>query len=132
MRLSIGTKIGVGCALAVAALVIVGLASYFSVQRCLETAEQLSHTHQVSGEMPDVVVNLLNVETGQRGYTITGKQSFLESYTDGLVKTGADLQELRDLVKDDEVQRLLKTLEPLVAARLDFAKRVVNLQKNNK
>ena len=53
MKWSVGTKIGAGYALALRALVIIGLTSYLSVTRFLETAHSVSHTYQVIDQIDD-------------------------------------------------------------------------------
>ncbi|HEX5191088.1 MAG TPA: ATP-binding protein [Streptosporangiaceae bacterium] len=46
----------------------------------------------------NVLVSLLNEETGVRGYLLTGEQSFLQPYRQGMRQAAADLRSLHGLV----------------------------------
>lgn len=131
MRWNIGTKIGVGYAFALIALVVVGATSSVSVNRFLQTAQSVDHSYQVINQLDDLQVQFLNVETGQRGYTITREKSFLEPYFAGTAKIPEHLSGMRTLIADNKSQQeLLAKLEPIVAERLAFAKEIVELEQN--
>jgi CHASE3 domain sensor protein len=71
-----------------------------------------------------------DVETAQRGYTITGDESFLEPYTSARPRIGAELAELRRLTRDNaEQQRRLDRLGPLLAERIANAAQNVQLRR---
>ena len=44
----------------------------------------VAHTHQVRTELADLLSELKDAETGQRGYVITGDESYLEPYKSAL------------------------------------------------
>jgi methyl-accepting chemotaxis protein WspA len=131
MKWNIGTKIGAGYALALLALVIIGIASYLSIHRFLETAHMVDHTYQVINQIDELLTELVNVETGQRGYTITGDESFLDPYTAGVAKVPEEIAAIRKLTADNKSQQdLLDKMEPVIAKRLAFAKEMVELERN--
>jgi methyl-accepting chemotaxis protein WspA len=131
MKLSIGTKIGAGYALALLALVTLGVACYLSVTRFLETARWVDHTYQVIGQIDGLLTDLINVETGQRGYRISHDESFLEPYTAGITQIPLTIATLRKLTADNpEQQQNLNILEPLVTKRLTYSKEIVAQEKN--
>jgi methyl-accepting chemotaxis protein WspA len=131
MRFSIGTKIGAGYALALAALVVIGAASYISVNRLLQTTRWVDHSHLVIEQIEGIVTHLSRVESGQRGYAITGNESFLRPYRRAVAGIPDDLQNARKLTVDNaSQQQMLDTLGRLAARRLQFAKRVVDLRRN--
>ena len=131
MNWSVGKKIGAGYVLAVIALVIIGIASYLSVERFLTTARSVDHTYQVLSKIDALETDLLKIETGQRGYTITGNESFLEPYHLGLSQVQETLASLRSLTADDPIQQQNVTnLQPLVTGRLAFSKEILDLEKN--
>jgi methyl-accepting chemotaxis protein WspA len=131
MKWSVGTKIGAGFGLALVALVIIGVASYLSINRLLATAHMVDHTYQVINTIDDLSLELINVETGQRGYTITGNESFLEPYLAGVAKVPEGIAAIRKLTADNKSQQdLLDKLEPVIAKRLAFSKEVTELDKN--
>ncbi|QGQ98630.1 response regulator [Paenibacillus psychroresistens] len=58
--------------------------------------------HDVTNQMEK---NEFNMETGQRGYIITGNQSYLDLYSDGSIKWVESYQKLHELVSDNPVQQ---------------------------
>lgn len=130
MKLSIGAKIGLGYGVVTLIMAAIGLASYTSVKRFIATAEQVEYSHRILEEIPDVVEDLLSVETGQRGYTVTGNANFLDSYKTGLNNIERDIVEVSKLVRDSEVQEQLDTLKTQVRSRIEFSQRVVSLMKS--
>ncbi len=130
MRTTIGLKIGAGYALALLSLIIIGAASYISVTRFAETVRQVNRSYQILLQTEELRADLVNVETGQRGYTITGKEEFLGPYEQALPRIAEHLSTLRALTSESpSQQQLLDRLEPIIAARLDFSKEVVDLQR---
>jgi methyl-accepting chemotaxis protein len=119
MSWNVGTKIGAGFALALAILVIVGAVSWRSTVMLNETAERVSHTHQVLTTLEDVVSTMKDAETGQRGFTITGDEQYLAPYRAAVGVIGEKLKALRGLTNDNAgQQRRLDRLEPLITEKL--------------
>lgn len=104
---------------AVVLLVGLGVLSY---QRILEEdtdQKWVEHTHLVLERLDSVQVDLVDQESGQRGFALTGDRSFLEPYDRNRVQLQEDLTDLRRLTSDNpKQQRALDRLEPLVKARL--------------
>lgn len=48
-----------------------------------------------------LLTHLVDQETGERGFVITGDDSYLEPYRTGMAAANEDVQELRRLVRDD-------------------------------
>src|SRR5271170_486201 len=97
MKWTVGVKIGSGFGLIAAILLIVGTASYRSIGKLVDTAEWVTHTHTVLENLNGVVLNMVNAETGQRGFVITNDQKYLEPYQYGVGLAVQDLQEVRTL-----------------------------------
>ncbi|MDN2703320.1 methyl-accepting chemotaxis protein [Janthinobacterium sp. SUN100] len=89
-----------------------------------------THTYQVLGENDAILESLINMETGQRGYVITGAEASLEPYTVGKTSFRSHLDKTRALTSDNPVQqqRLAKldaaqqawlagALDPVIALR---------------
>jgi CHASE3 domain sensor protein len=97
----------------------VGVLSYRRMLQ--EDADQkwVEHTHLVLEMLDSVLSDLLNQETGQRGYALTGSPVFLEPYDLGRTRLHEDLAELRHLTSGNpKQQRALDGLEPVITDRL--------------
>ena len=101
MKWTIGTKIGGGFTLALAALLVIGLVSYRSTSELIETAGLVTHTHQVLENLEQLLSTMKDAETGQRGYLITGEDRYLEPYTSALGQIDQTLKEIRELTQDN-------------------------------
>ena len=83
MKWNVGTKIGVGFGIALVIFTIVGAVAYRSVTQQTEAADWVVHTQEVKGLLSQLLSNMQDAETGQRGYVITGEDSYLAPYKIG-------------------------------------------------
>ncbi|HEX9107953.1 MAG TPA: PAS domain-containing protein, partial [Longimicrobiales bacterium] len=81
----------------------------------------VAHTHVVIETAGRVSADLLEAESAQRGYLLTGQKSYLPRYLVGLGALDRDTAQLRQLSRDNESQqRRLDALTPLVRERLEL------------
>jgi CHASE3 domain sensor protein len=74
--------------------------SYFSVARLDEDARREQHTNEVIAALRKVLATVTDAETAQRGYLITGQESYLEPYENAVQTIEANLQALRQLTAE--------------------------------
>jgi signal transduction histidine kinase len=110
-------------AIAACALIIllsIGVLSYRSIVRDEQDRGWVTHTHLVLEKLQAVLIDISQAETGQRGYTITGQDSYLDPFRAGLKQVHHDVEGLRELTSDNpRQQEAIGHLEALIAARLD-------------
>ncbi|MBV8702506.1 MAG: CHASE3 domain-containing protein [Acetobacteraceae bacterium] len=71
----------------------------------LEDAGRLvRHTGEVIGQADGLLTALVDAETGQRGFLLTGEERYLEPYRAALGRVGPALDRLRELVADNPAQ----------------------------
>ena len=75
-------QVGIGLSLLI--LIASSVASYWSIQNQMNHRESLSKSRRSVTAVKDVLVALLDAETGNRGYQLTGREDFLEPYKRGL------------------------------------------------
>lgn len=130
MHWSIDKKINVGFGVALAFLVIIGLASYRSITRLVDTVHLELHTHEVLAELDDIFFQLQNAETGQRGYLLTGEERYLDPYHTAIQKIDQEVRALRQLtVEIPSYRQRLDTLEALIAEKFAELKETIDLRK---
>ena len=98
-----GVLIGLGSV--VALLVVIPVLTYWNTNKLNEDARWVAHTQEVLGLTADVLLTLVDAETGQRGFIITGKDDFLQPYNAALVRLDERLAKLRDETKDNPRQQ---------------------------
>jgi len=125
-----GRLLGIGYALAGAILVVVAIIGYASTASLIEDNARVSHTHQVRRELAALLADLINAETGERGYIITGDDTYLEPYNAGRTAVRATRERLVKLTSDNpEQQRRLQSLSPMIDARLEAFERALQARR---
>ena len=105
-------------------------AFYFNNQKAKATSNLVDHTHNVLFKSNEILLDVLNVETSSRGYLLSGNETFLAPYTEGVTKIGSNLDELTKLTKDNEnQQKRIDSLRKTVSERVDLAKTVINIKR---
>lgn len=106
-----------GAALSI--LVAIGVLSYRRTLQEDEDQKWVAHTHLVLENLDAILSDLLNGETGMRGYVITRDESYLQPYISAVQRLQHDIGEVRALTVDNTAQqRSLNHLEPLLEARV--------------
>ena len=91
---------------AVVLVFLVTLGTCYYTLRLIDTDEYWEiHSYQVSNNLDNLISDFENMETGQRGYVITGQENFLEPYTAGLSDLSIRFQMLQTLTLDNSVQQ---------------------------
>ena len=131
MKWSVGTRIGAGYALALAVLVILGVVSYRTTIGFVAASARTVHSHDVLEKLANLLSDLQDAETGQRGFVITGEDPYLEPYRSGIANVSQTLQALRALTADNpNQQQRLERLQPLVAGKLAELKATIDLRNS--
>src|SRR5258708_8947429 len=129
--MTIGQKLVAGFGVALVFPVIIGVIAYRSTANLLESRKPITHTYQVLGELDSLLAALIDCETGQRGYLLTGHDDYLEPYRKGLAAVDQALAHVTSLTADNPRQEArLRALTPLIATRLDLIKETIQLRKD--
>jgi PAS domain S-box-containing protein len=100
-------------------LVVLGVSlSLWTFRQIEQTAAVRQHSNAVIGSATGFLSSLKDVETGQRGYLLTGDEGYLEPYLAERKNVKKYLQELQQSTLLDEARKHLDALPPLVDARL--------------
>jgi methyl-accepting chemotaxis protein len=130
MRWSIGKKIGSSFGIALIALALVGAVSYDSTTKLIESAEWVRHTHEVLDGLDELLSEMKDAETGQRGYVLTGEPRYLEPYQGTREVVDEKLKHLRELTADNPIeQQRLVAIEPLIASKFAELQEVIDLRR---
>ena len=95
-------QVGVGFSLLI--LIASSVASYLSIQNQLENREKLSASRRSITAVKDVLVALLDAETGNRGYQLTGRESFLQPFNKSLEELPKAIERAKALNIDNKNQ----------------------------
>ncbi|ADK16899.1 MULTISPECIES: methyl-accepting chemotaxis protein [Clostridium] len=104
-KLKIGTKLYLGFGVITLIMILVLSFSYKNLNTESQAVDWNVHTYQVIGEADNTLESLVNIETGLRGYAITGKDTFLEPYNQGKIDFQKHIQEIKELTSDNPKQQ---------------------------
>ena len=123
----------IGFLLAVAAVAIIALLSYQSLQATTATAANLTQTIEVLGRLESLLSTVIDAETGQRGFLLTGEESYLAPYTDAKDALPEEIKSMRALlVNRPEQRRRLDTLESLANLKMAELDSTITLRRAGK
>jgi PAS domain S-box-containing protein len=110
-------------------LLLCGVLSLWAVQRAAQSARWQTHTLEVLTLAETLMASLIDAESGQRGYLLTGDERYLDPYTAALASVDTRMGELRQRTTGIPAQQLrLDTMQPLVAAKLAVLRDSVELR----
>jgi signal transduction histidine kinase len=116
--------------LSIGFLVLIGVAGINAllVRSARDQNAEVAHTVQVQRQASRVLNMLIDAETGQRGYLLTGKAPYRQRYIIGRDQTPIALDSLAKLTSDNqEQQQAIRDMRPLVDAKLAEMKDTVTL-----
>lgn len=91
----------------------------------------VNHTYRVLGAAQQIVANAVDMETGMRGFLVTGDDEFLEPYIAGEAALSANIAKLQETVSDNppQVERLAKAAKIMTDWQETVAKQAISLRR---
>ena len=100
-------------------LAFVSWLAYDRISNTGTRSEAVNHTYRVRLKNKDLMITLVNIETGQRGYLVTRSEEYLKPYAESRNELKAVKKAMRLLVKDSPAQKSrLDTLDVLIDKKL--------------
>ena len=120
--------------LAVTLIAFMALNAYLAINRLRliqRSAAITLESSTIRGNISDVLQALTDMETGQRGYLLTGDSDYLLPYNDGKNRIGTEFASLRaGLANRTEQERSIESkLESLAASRQAEMERTISLRQ---
>lgn len=128
--LSVKAKLFGAVGLALAILAVTAFASWRSLRSLVAAQELVAHTESVIAALERLLVETLDLQTGARGFVITGEEVFLETHGVAQVALPRQLATLQHLTHDNlRQQRRLAELEQLCRRRLELVGELIRLRR---
>jgi len=130
MKIPTSAKVSVGLVVTLLLLLVVGASAWQSSRAMVRAAEAVERTLDVEGDIADLEVAVIGVESATRGYLLTGDERYLASEKDSPAVAVQRLADLRRKTRDDRVQQHhLDLLEPLVGNKLARLSRAAQIRR---
>ncbi|MEA2736301.1 MAG: hypothetical protein QOE14_2752 [Humisphaera sp.] len=132
MKFNVERKVLAGLIIALLLMAGIGLVSSWSINRLVDNTMHTSDSLNLRRRARAILVTMLNLETGTRGYVITGEERYLEPYRSAVGGVGKQMAELSEVIGDLPEQReRFKKLDKLVTAELAIEERHVELRQKH-
>jgi PAS domain S-box-containing protein len=103
--------------------------SFYNATQYAESSAKTDLSLKILVQLEKLMSDLKDAETGQRGYLLTGKPSYLKPYDEAQESIIKDLRELSGLAGNDvEMRSQIQALGSLVYSKLDELRQTTELQ----
>jgi len=128
--LKLGRAIQTGFGTIIVMMIGVGVISKISMNGLTQSINWITHTYEVEANLRALEKDLVDAETGQRGFIFANKESFLEPYNKSLKALEARFSELEKMIQDNpkQVERLNQVKE-LSQLKQDELAQTISLKK---
>lgn len=104
-NLNIGKKLALGFGMVIVILITLSTVSFRNFSEFNDVTKWNVHTYEVLAQLDAIIESLINMETGQRGYSITGEKAFLEPFNQGKASFETVLSDVKEKTKDNPKQQ---------------------------
>jgi methyl-accepting chemotaxis protein len=128
--LKLGRAIQTGFGTIIVMMIGVGVISKISMNGLTQSINWITHTYKVEANLKALEKDLVDAETGQRGFIFTNKETFLEPYNKSLQALEARFSELGRMIQDNpkQIERLNQVKE-LSQLKQDELAQTISLKK---
>ncbi|MET0499712.1 MAG: response regulator [Steroidobacteraceae bacterium] len=103
-RLLLPTGPLAGFGIKIVAVLVIAALSFVSLQSAGRTAARVTHTFEVLDQLRDLLSTIKDAETAQRGFLLTGAETYLEPYTGATFALPRVFGDVATLVSDSPAQ----------------------------
>ncbi len=100
-NMRIRNQILLGFALPILLMLLVTLSVYLATKDLIESGKWVEHTHEVIAEARLLEKLIVDMETGERGFLITGKENFLEPFNSARQSWQSAIDRIKQLTSDN-------------------------------
>ena len=131
-NLKLSTRLLLGMGVIQFAVVVIVFISFNNSNKIIERSNWVVHTQEVLTNISSIKRVLVDMETGQRGYIITGDEDYLEPYNNSLSIIENEIAELDKLTSDNSIQtKHIEIINELVKRKVQELNQTIELRRNN-
>ena len=119
-----------GFVLAFVAVLLIGVFSFRLLEARSAAAERITKTLESIERMESLLSALKDAETGQRGYLLTGSETYLAPYSAARVEMPGLIRSLRALLTDPDQLRRLEVVERLAVDKIEELGQTIEMSRS--
>lgn len=132
-KLSLKAKIDLSFCVVILLFISLLYATYYRARVVNTNRQIIRETFETNTILEKILSNTIDIETGVRGYTITGQPDFLKIYQSG----GQDLQFWQDSLNSlkretDSDQSYISRIDKLISHKKDFTEQTLTLAQKDR
>jgi methyl-accepting chemotaxis protein len=131
-RLTVSQIVPIGFGIVLALASISTILTQIAKSNSADTQQTVNQGYQVKELLRQVEKDLVDAETGQRGYLVTGVLNYLEPYDSGRKNSQENIAGLKKLIIDPAQRTRVEKIEPLVQQKFAELEETINLKKAGK
>jgi PAS domain S-box-containing protein len=125
-------KVWLGFLTAIAIIAWLAITSYSNNKKSESSAQWVAHTNRVLYHSEQVLALTVDLESGQRGYALTGDPEFLKPSAFSSNRLTEHIKSLQSLTSDNESQlERIDELEELVNKKVEFTRKAIDVRNNS-
>src|SRR6267378_505872 len=126
MQAAIPARLKAGLAAIGVALLLNAAVTYINVGEIRQADNWVAHTLEVRQALDELLGAIVTAETNERGFALTGKQSYVDQYDYAAAEARSKLKALRELTADNaEQQQRLQRAQAEIERKFEFMDRVI-------
>lgn len=111
-------------------IVFISLLSVSNIRSMHDATDLIKHTNVVKIQLEDLFTSVIDIETGSRGFVISGNEVFLEPMIKANQKIENQISTFRNLTTDNPLQQnAINNMERLIIGRIRFSELQINTRK---
>src|SRR5262245_28384350 len=130
MRWTVGRRIAAGFTLSLLIALTLGAVSYRAARNSLDLSRRVTQQDDILRQIEVVLSTMKDAETGQRGFSLTGVDQFLEPYTAASLRVNGEMQALRQVTGTDAIQtRRLDSVDTRIRQKFAEMQTVIDTRR---
>ena len=129
---SLGQMIPLGLGVIAVLNLVMAVVSRHSISTITNSIDFVNTAQTVKADLRLLKKQIVDAETGQRGFLYTGNSTYLQPYDEAVANIDDTIQELRELIVDEEQSFLLTDIESLIEERMKDLAETIRLEKEGK
>lgn len=129
-KITIEQKLFAGLTLSAIIIIFIFFLAFSNFETMHIAADKVKHTYIVKNKIEDVLTSIMDIETGSRGFVLSGNNHFLEPIEKMKLEIKEKIVGLRNFTKDNPpLQNNINKLEQLIIKKMEFADLKVKTRK---
>lgn len=129
LQLSLNKKINLGLASGLVILLVVGLVSYRNIHMLSGILAERKTSYENRIELGNWLTNLVDAETAERGFLITGDETYLAPYNSAFASRGSEARRLNDPSESTEFRAKVMEIDKLSVQEFGILSSTIDLRR---